>query len=77
MLLYFYRKWKDRKDTNPKEMAMPDYSKGYGLPKASGTKLTSSIKATNTKDLKSQKASTSKLKNSSNVGYKKKKGMGY
>jgi hypothetical protein len=56
---------------------MPDYSKGYGLPKASGTKLTTSIKATDTKDLKSQKASTSKLKNSSNVGYKKKKGTGY
>ena len=56
---------------------MPDYKKRYGLPKVSGTKLTSSIKATSTKDLKSQKASTSKLKNSSNVGYKKKKGMGY
>ena len=56
---------------------MPDYSKSYGLPKYSHGKLTSGAKASDTKDLKSQKATTSKLKNSSNVGYKKKKGMGY
>jgi hypothetical protein len=56
---------------------MPDYKKGYGLAKATGTKLTSSIKASDTKDLASAKATTSSKSNSSNMGYKKRKNMGY
>ncbi len=58
---------------------MPDYDKKYGLAKATGTKLTPSIKATDTKDLGSAKATTSSTSNSSNMGYKKKnnKDMGY
>jgi hypothetical protein len=62
-----------------KEAVMPDYDKKYGLAKATGTKLTPSIKATDTKDLGSAKATTSSTSNSSNMGYKKKskKDMGY
>lgn len=56
---------------------MPDYDKSYGLTKATGTKLTSSVKATTTKDLGSAKATTSSTSNSSNMGYSKKKKMGY
>ena len=58
---------------------MPDYDKKYGLAKATGTKLTPSIKATDTKDLGSAKATTSSTSNSSYMGYKKKskKDMGY
>ena len=53
---------------------MPDYNKKYGLAKPTGTTLTSSAKATSTKDLGSAKATTSSSSNSSNMGYKKKKG---
>ena len=35
---------------------MPDYDKKYGLAKATGTKLTPSLKASSTKDLASAKA---------------------
>ena len=52
---------------------MPDYSKKYGLSKATSTKLTPSIKASSSKELASAKATTSSKSNSSNMGYKKKK----
>jgi hypothetical protein len=55
---------------------MPDYDKKYGLAKATSTKLTSSIKASDTKNIASAKATTSSVSNSSNMGYKK-KNMGY
>jgi hypothetical protein len=64
-------------NAHQKEIAMPDYDKKYGLAKATGTKLTPSLKASSTKDLASAKATTSSTSNSSNMGYKKKKDMGY
>tara|TARA_R100001163_G_scaffold12296_1_gene11403 strand:+ start:1960 stop:2130 length:171 start_codon:yes stop_codon:yes gene_type:complete len=56
---------------------MPDYDKKYGLAKATSTELTPNAKASNSKELASAKATTSDKSNSSNMGYKKRKNMGY